>query len=415
MLLQQEIVDLGFDSTYIGAESLSSQDNCSKSPEALDHNPSPVHDPTDYLLANNDFDVFDWCLNGGKEQPPSLVTTAATATATATPSPLTSTPPDYCCCPLPPSPPQQKEDMHSFNFPLYSFSDAAFMTIPSNSPAKSENGRKRKHDEDFIHKKVAHNAIERRYRNNINDRIQELKNVVPALYKAKATSSEDDEEDSEEEERIVDGVPVAKKLNKATILHKATEYIEYLKHTNDLVDRENRILEQILAQLPNGAPLLARFQVQKREFQEMEQQRLAHERRESREREKLERQRMLRERAAQRAALAELVPKPERRPYKRRASKRQNQQPKSDNKMFTVMFMCLALFATSPNTSSSMQHHATHGSSQSFQLSAATTDYRSIFRYAFYVIVICYFLIIPLMRRFLRVKPAMRPMHQLRD
>ncbi|KAF7722275.1 hypothetical protein EC973_003495 [Apophysomyces ossiformis] len=413
MLLQQEIVDLGFDSTYLGTDPLSSQGSNNKSTDALDHNPSPVQDPTDYLLGENDFDVFDWCLNGEKDQPPPLVTT--TSVPTATPSPLAPTPVDYCCYPLPPSPPQQKEDMQSFQFPLYSFNEVAYMTIPNNLSGKSEpTTRKRKLDEEFIHKKVAHNAIERRYRNNINDRIQELKNVVPALYKAKASSSEDDDDESDEEERIVDGVPVAKKLNKATILRKATEYIDYLKHTNELVDRENRILEQILAQMPNGAPLLARFQVQKREYHEMEQQRLARERKEAKEREKIERQRMLRERAAQRAALAELIPKPERRPYKRRASKRQN-EPKSDNKMFTVMFMCLALFATSPSTPSYVRQHSVHSVPQSSDFVVQTVDYRTIIRYILYIAVIGYFFLIPLLCRVLRVKPIIRPMHQFNE
>ncbi|KAL9554275.1 hypothetical protein PS6_003496 [Mucor atramentarius] len=191
-------------------------------------------------------------------------------------------------------------------------------------------------------KKVAHNAIERRYRNNINDRIRDLKNVVPALYKAKirekksnssksnteeddddtaAAESSDDDSSSTKTGEFVDGVEVAKKLNKATILHKATEYIHHLKHTNELAERENQVLQQILAQMPGGAKVLARFQVQKLDFQQAEQQRLLAERKESMERERAERQRMLRERAAQRAALAELLPKPERRPYRRRNKK----------------------------------------------------------------------------------------------
>lgn len=205
-------------------------------------------------------------------------------------------------------------------------------------------------------KKVAHNAIERRYRNNINDRIRDLKNVVPALYKAKirekrSSSSKigfEDEDSSDGEGNnpsnnassggdedndgdIVDGVEVAKKLNKATILHKATEYIHHLKHTNELTKRENLVLQQILAQMPGGAKVLARFQTQKNDFEQAEQQRLIKERRELMERERTERQRVLRERAAQRAALAELLPKPERRPYRRRTKKQQQQEETQQN------------------------------------------------------------------------------------
>ncbi|KAF9988612.1 hypothetical protein BGZ75_009035 [Mortierella antarctica] len=72
-------------------------------------------------------------------------------------------------------------------------------------------------------KKVAHNAIERRYRNNINDRINDLKNVVPALCNIKTKDEKDEDEDDETQD--ADGVAKATKLNKATILRKATEYI----------------------------------------------------------------------------------------------------------------------------------------------------------------------------------------------
>lgn len=190
-------------------------------------------------------------------------------------------------------------------------------------------------------KKVAHNAIERRYRKNINGRILDLKNVVPALYKAnirenkgnRSSSGNEYEDSSDEEHRhdnqrgntnedgIVDGVEVAKKLNKATILHKATEYIHHLKHTNELAERENQVLLEILAQVPGGAEVLAEFQTQKFGHKQAEQNRLIAQRKESMDHEKVEHQRMLRERAAQRAVLAELVPKPERKPYPRRANK----------------------------------------------------------------------------------------------
>lgn len=63
-------------------------------------------------------------------------------------------------------------------------------------------------------KKSAHNLIEKRYRNNLNDKIQlqQLKDAVPALRP---------NSDSEE----LDGLSPAHKLNKATILAKAVEYI----------------------------------------------------------------------------------------------------------------------------------------------------------------------------------------------
>ncbi|KAL1917764.1 uncharacterized protein VTP21DRAFT_3598 [Calcarisporiella thermophila] len=95
-------------------------------------------------------------------------------------------------------------------------------------------------------KKVAHNAIERRYRNNINDRITDLKNAVPALCNLRS-------KDSVEE---IDGVVAATKLNKATILRKATEYIHYLRKSNGELREEVDMLRGALRTLPGGKELL---------------------------------------------------------------------------------------------------------------------------------------------------------------
>ncbi|KAG1377628.1 hypothetical protein G6F61_006561 [Rhizopus arrhizus] len=124
-------------------------------------------------------------------------------------------------------------------------------------------------------KKRAHNVIERRYRNNINERITELKNAVPALVHAKVkdtatvksgtkrgrkNADEDEEEDGEE---YVDGVAVATKLNKATILRKATEYIMHLRRKGEALHHENDILQRLVRQLPGGQDVLNRYLTQK--------------------------------------------------------------------------------------------------------------------------------------------------------
>ncbi|KAG0339567.1 hypothetical protein BG004_006763 [Podila humilis] len=108
-------------------------------------------------------------------------------------------------------------------------------------------------------KKVAHNAIERRYRNNINDRINDLKNVVPALcnIKTKDDKDDDDEDDGAAE---ADGVAKATKLNKATILRKATEYIVVLQKREAANKAENAILRRLLTSLPGGMDLLEQHQ-----------------------------------------------------------------------------------------------------------------------------------------------------------
>ncbi|KAF0428700.1 sterol regulatory element binding protein, transcription factor sre1 [Gigaspora margarita] len=107
-------------------------------------------------------------------------------------------------------------------------------------------------------KKVAHNAIERRYRNNINDRINELKNVVPALNHLKHKDTKDEEDDNE-----VDGIQAATKLNKATILRKSTEYITYLKNNNKKIKNENEVLRKMIEALPGGIELFNAYNIKK--------------------------------------------------------------------------------------------------------------------------------------------------------
>ena len=74
-------------------------------------------------------------------------------------------------------------------------------------------------------KKTSHNVIEKRYRNNLNDKIVELRNSVPALRAMSRTNHGQDDEDLE-------GLAPAHKLNKATVMGKATEYIKHLEKRN---------------------------------------------------------------------------------------------------------------------------------------------------------------------------------------
>ncbi|KAH3686403.1 hypothetical protein WICPIJ_002582 [Wickerhamomyces pijperi] len=84
--------------------------------------------------------------------------------------------------------------------------------------------------------KSSHNMIEKRYRTNINDKINALRDSVPALRILVHEGSEDDYADDNDE---LDGLQPAKKLNKATILSKATEYIKHLELKNDILKKEN--------------------------------------------------------------------------------------------------------------------------------------------------------------------------------
>ncbi|KAG6000712.1 hypothetical protein E4U54_001324 [Claviceps lovelessii] len=95
-------------------------------------------------------------------------------------------------------------------------------------------------DEDKPIKKTAHNMIEKRYRTNINDKIAALRDSVPSLrIMSKSARGEDTTEDREE----LHGLTPAHKLNKATVLSKATEYIRHLEKRNNRLLEENAAMQ----------------------------------------------------------------------------------------------------------------------------------------------------------------------------
>lgn len=88
-------------------------------------------------------------------------------------------------------------------------------------------GLKRKGD--GTRTKTSHTTIERRYRNNLNNRLVGLRQVVPALRVLDRTIPPLPVViDIIDERGYVDGVKAAKKSSKSTILGKATEYIMYV-------------------------------------------------------------------------------------------------------------------------------------------------------------------------------------------
>lgn len=196
------------------------------------------------------------------------------------------------------------------------------------------------------HKKTAHNAIERRYRNNINDRITELKNAVPALLHAKLKTGnnkrphgDNDEDDEEDGQEYLDGVAVATKLNKATILRKATEYIHHLKKSGDDVRRENETLQHILAQLPGGSDILQHYHLQK---QQRETQVLL----QKEEQRQLKQQNTVK-RKKKRTKYAD--------DYESSSSDPLTPPP-STSRVFMAVFMSVAFFSTSPLANTSEPH-----------------------------------------------------------
>jgi len=118
-------------------------------------------------------------------------------------------------------------------------------------------------------KKVAHNAIERKYRNNINDRIKQLQDVIPALqYTKNIKEKEKNQKDNKkggdddvvkiDESLIIDGIPAARKLNKATVLKSATDYIVHLKKTSNNLKEENKRLLDFIKKM-GGDEMLNQF------------------------------------------------------------------------------------------------------------------------------------------------------------
>lgn len=97
--------------------------------------------------------------------------------------------------------------------------------------------------------KSAHNVIEQRYRNKINDKFTALQDAVPTLRVAAQkkrdsvnTTSPEKHEDEDYEGDVLlhstditddlEGLEPARKLNKGTILAKSVEYIKFLEMKN---------------------------------------------------------------------------------------------------------------------------------------------------------------------------------------
>ncbi|KAL4951478.1 hypothetical protein BDW69DRAFT_38226 [Aspergillus filifer] len=131
----------------------------------------------------------------------------------------------------------------------------AFSSVLSGSPTLTAVGQKRKSGSDddgsagsgvvqevkkVPSKKRAHNVIEKRYRANLNDKIAELRDSVPSLRASKGNGKIADEDE---------GVTPANKLNKASILSKATDYIKHLETRNKRLEDENTALKTRLREL----------------------------------------------------------------------------------------------------------------------------------------------------------------------
>ncbi|KAG2220737.1 hypothetical protein INT45_007349 [Circinella minor] len=220
-------------------------------------------------------------------------------------------------------------------------------------------------------KNKSHNAIERRYRNNINERIAELKAAVPALQHTREINNKADnsfngdnninEDDSEE---YVDGVAVATKINKATIMKKATEYIVHLQNTNEQLKKENQILEQLIQQLPGGIPVFARYTSMK--HHQKQQKQLQQENEEDDEFD-----------------------------YQLQQQEQENQHHHQQQNTFMALFMCLSFSMDQNSTSTTNPHNDRNVLGSSYSTGTPSYDIWAIIRLA--LLVIC--LVVLLFRR----------------
>lgn len=103
------------------------------------------------------------------------------------------------------------------------------------SPTVEETVSQGKKDKPPPPKKTAHNMIEKRYRTNLNDKIAALRDSVPSLRVMSRGNGAAEEDDDPED---LEGLTPAHKLNKATVLSKATEYIRHLEKRNKRLQDE---------------------------------------------------------------------------------------------------------------------------------------------------------------------------------
>ncbi|TFK49355.1 hypothetical protein OE88DRAFT_1662871 [Heliocybe sulcata] len=108
--------------------------------------------------------------------------------------------------------------------------------------------------------KTSHTTIERRYRTNLNARIQSLRRAVPALRVLEQKEGKADFGDVIDERGFVDGVRVARKTSKASILGKAVDYIRVLKKRETRLKREQDGLRCLIFGLVGGPALLKEWE-----------------------------------------------------------------------------------------------------------------------------------------------------------
>ncbi len=91
-------------------------------------------------------------------------------------------------------------------------------------------------------RKRGHNAIEKRYRTNLNDKINCLREGIPSLSRQSISDAKSDEE-GEGSDGEMDRKTVQQKYGKAAILTRALEYIKHLENTTQRLGGEVDVLK----------------------------------------------------------------------------------------------------------------------------------------------------------------------------
>jgi hypothetical protein len=89
-------------------------------------------------------------------------------------------------------------------------------------------------------KKKAHNAVEKRYRENLNSKMTELRDSIPTLRGMKSSNLSDEDENGS-------GATPSRNLKKAHVLTEATDYIRQLERNAAQLREENENLKRRMA------------------------------------------------------------------------------------------------------------------------------------------------------------------------
>ena len=131
--------------------------------------------------------------------------------------------------------PSELESLPPVNFsPVYALPTTESKKRKSSAIASSGNQATTASGRQPRGKKISHNVIEKRYRSNLNDKIAKLRDSVPELRSAQSTIKRRPQKSiaSDSEGSGDDGASQGLKFNKATVLVKATEYIQQLERQN---------------------------------------------------------------------------------------------------------------------------------------------------------------------------------------